>query len=184
MRVFIAVDFNDEIKRKLAEVQTDLRRFCISGRWKHIDNFHLTLKFLGEIGTKAEKLIDGRLSKISSESQTFKLKFSDLGYFPGKDNVRVLWLGLEGGTDKLCDLHKKIDIEMSDIGFKPERRKYTPHITLGQDLVFKEELGVLKKRINIEGTPKIIVDKISLFKSEQIGKKRVYTLVNDYRFAK
>jgi 2'-5' RNA ligase len=184
MRVFIAVDFNDEIKRKLAEIQAGLRKYTVSGRWKHIGNFHLTLKFLGEIDTKAERLIGERLVKVSSGRQTFRLEFSNLGYFPGRENIRVLWLGLEGDMGDLHNLYEKIDAEMAGIGFKPEKRKYTPHITLGQDLMLKEEFESLRRRVNISDIPKLTVDKITLFKSEQIGKRRVYTVLNDYRFSK
>jgi 2'-5' RNA ligase len=52
MRLFIAIDFNKEIKKKLVDLQANLKDMAVSGRWKYIDNLHLTLKFLGE--TKPE----------------------------------------------------------------------------------------------------------------------------------
>jgi len=46
MRTFVAVDFNTELKKEILKLQTQLRNLAVSGRWKYIDNFHLTLKFL------------------------------------------------------------------------------------------------------------------------------------------
>jgi len=155
---------------------------AVSGRWKYIDNFHLTLKFLGETKPENLKIINEKLIAACYEYEVFKLKFSNIGYFPGKDSIRVLWLGLEGDTDKLCNLQGSIDRQMADIGFKPEKRKYVPHITIGQDVVFKINFQELKEMVNFSEIPEITVKSISLFKSEQISNRRVYKSIYNYEF--
>ncbi len=184
MRLFIAIDFNIEIKRKLADLQANLKDVAVSGRWKYINNFHLTLKFLGETKPENIKYINEKLITICSEYEVFRLKFSSLGHFPGKNSVRVLWLGLDGDINTLEKLQTDIDIQMESIGFTPEKRKYVPHITIGQDVVFKSGFQDGKEMVNLNEIPEITVRGISLFKSEQIGNRRVYASIYDHEFTK
>lgn len=185
MRLFIAIDFNRELKKKIVDLQSGLKDVAVSGRWKHIDNFHLTLKFLGEVKPEDIKCISDineKLTTISTRYKPFKLKFSSIDYFPGKDNIRVLWLGLEGDIDILANLQVDIDRQMVDIGFIPEKRKYVPHITIGQDVILKSDFQKLKERVNFNEIPEITVKDISLFKSEQISNRRVYKSIYNYEF--
>ena len=93
-----------------------------------------------------------------------------------------MWLGLEGDIKKLKKLQTDVAGQMESIGFSPEKRKYVPHITVGQDVVFKSGLQELKEMVNLNEIPEITVNGISLFKSEQISDKRVYTSIYDYKF--
>lgn len=183
MRSFVAIDFNKELKIKLADLQSGLRKWAVSGRWKYVDNFHLTLKFLGEIKPESVGNIDKKLLGICNGFKEFKLKFSSLEYFPGKKSIRVLWLGLEGDVDELINLQEEIDIQLKSIGFKPEKRNYIPHITIGQDVVFIDEFENIKRMFTLNELPEIAVKSVYLFKSEQINCKRVYTPISEYDFA-
>lgn len=182
MRSFIAIDFNPELKEKLADLQDKLKKHTIKGRWKHIDNFHLTLKFLGNVRSEDKKSIDGKLLEVCSLYKAFRLKFSEIGNFLGNGKIKVLWLGLEGDIARLMDLQKDIVTQMAVLGYKPEKRNYIPHITIGQDLILKEDYQNFKNENIINGLPEIIVNGITLFKSEQIKNKRVYTSIGFYRF--
>ena len=86
-RLFLAVDFPDEFCKKLLSIQ---RKFDFSGL-KNAKSFHLTLLFLGEIPEEKIERINKELSKISFEP--FDMKTKDLGVFPNKNKINVLWLG-------------------------------------------------------------------------------------------
>ena len=76
MRAFIGIDFSQGLKKEIGELQKELRKYALKGRWKYIDNFHLTLKFLGEINFEQKKEIDDALRKICQNKKTFKLALS------------------------------------------------------------------------------------------------------------
>jgi len=180
MRAFIGIDFSKELKKKVADMQLRLKPYASSGRWKYIDNFHLTLKFLGEIDLSQLSAIDRELREICSHAQRFRLKISGAGFFPGKDCLRVLWLGLGGDVDMLNWLQRAIDTKLESIGFKKEKRGYTPHITVGQDIVFTRGFDEIKNIIDSCEFPEATVDCVYLFESEQVGGKRVYTPLGKY----
>lgn len=182
MRSFIAIDLSRDIKSRITDMQSKLRVHASSGRWKYVDNFHLTLKFLDDIDLRQLSKICCELKNICSQTDKFKLILSNLGNFPGNGCVRVLWLGINGELDRLYSLQKEIDNRMDIMGFQKEKRAYKPHITIGQDIVFNEKLDNLRNFVSIDDFPEIIVDRIYLFKSEQVGRKRVYTPIEEFRF--
>ncbi len=182
MRTFIGIDFSIDLKNKIGDIQRELKKHSKSGRWKYVDNFHLTLKFLNEVDIVQVKEISKRLESICNNSRRFSLKISELGYFPGRDNIRVLWLGLNGDMNSLGKIYEDIEDNLQPLGFPKEKRKYSPHVTIAQDIVFEKEFHEIKSLVKLEEFPEVDVDRIFLFKSEQIGNKRVYTPINEFRF--
>jgi 2'-5' RNA ligase len=97
MRMFIAVDFDNYTKNKILNLQNALRNQALKGRWKTCDNFHLTLKFLGEVDERRLQILDQTLKNVSKDSKKFFIRLNKLGYF-GKNStepIRVVWLGVD-----------------------------------------------------------------------------------------
>lgn len=181
MRAFIGIDFDKEQKNKINELQQKLRRYAVRGRWKHIDNFHLTLKFLDDINLNQQAEIGNAMNQICNDIKPFRLTIKDMGVFNGRDSIRVLWLGLGGDIEELRVLHTGIDKVLEPIGFVPEKRSYKPHITIGQDIVFQCGFHEIRESMSELDFNPVDVRNLHLFKSEQIANKRVYTKVADYR---
>ncbi len=137
IRAFIGIDFGNDCKAYIHGLQQSLRKCAVRGRWKHSDNFHLTLKFLDDIDEKQQKQIEAALSDICFHRDSFCLEVSELGIFKGRDNIRVLWLGLTGELKPLQSLAGDIEKALVPVGFPAEKRPYVPHITIGQDIVFE-----------------------------------------------
>jgi 2'-5' RNA ligase len=135
------------------------------------------LKFLGEIPSSGIKRICGMMDDACTTAEAFRLNISEMGMFQGNGCIRVLWLGLGGQTGQLQRLQSRLDVMLVPLGFESEKRPFTPHITIGQDITFNEGFGEARKYFAPENFSEITVDKLSLFKSEQIGSKRVYTPV-------
>lgn len=182
IRAFIGIDFQPDCKSYIYRLQQGLRKYAVKGRWKHSDNFHLTLKFLDEIDMEQQKRIDEALTLICGQQAAFSLKVSELGIFKGRDNIRVLWLGLTGDVKPLQDLSCSIEKALAPIGFLPEKRPYTPHITIGQDIVFESPFDQIRDSIGHINFGPMKIEKLTLFKSEQIQNKRVYTKISEYGF--
>lgn len=180
MRAFIGIDFKQELKHELAELQKSLKNYAVKGRWKYIDNFHLTLKFLGEIDQWQKEQIDNIMHNICIDQKPFSLTLDDLGVFAGRENIRVLWLGLAGDINRLTSLYNKIEEGLNSLGFPREKRGYKPHVTIGQDIVFKEDFLHIRDGLSLSKFTAIYVDRLFLFKSEQIGNKRIYTKISRY----
>ncbi|MGI6606696.1 MAG: RNA 2',3'-cyclic phosphodiesterase [Peptococcia bacterium] len=98
MRAFIGIDFAPEVKKEIFNLQQRLRKYALRGRWKHSDNFHLTLKFLDEISLTQQAQINEAMQKVCLGQKPFKLAVTSLGVFNGKEAIRVLWLGLTGDS--------------------------------------------------------------------------------------
>ncbi len=181
MRIFIGIEFGEELKTRIADLQSDFRKFSIKGKWKYIDNFHLTLKFLGEVEKSKITDITDRLVEVCANKTQFDLNLKEVGYFSGNDSLRVLWLGLGGDIDKLKYLQKEVDNSLNILGFVKEKRTYKPHITIGQDIILNEKYSFnsLKETFDENAFPKIRVEKISIIKSEQMGSKRIYSSLRD-----
>ncbi|HOQ06640.1 MAG TPA: RNA 2',3'-cyclic phosphodiesterase [Clostridiales bacterium] len=180
IRTFIGIDFSDECKRYISDLQQRLKKYAVRGRWKYTGNFHLTLKFLDEINAEQKKQIDRSMADICGVFRPFSLEISKAGIFKGNDRIRVLWLGVGGDLDALHQLAGGIDSSMSELGFPPEKRRYTPHITIGQDIIFECPFENIAESIGEISYGPIEVRKIYLFKSEQIQNRRVYTVISEY----
>ncbi|MDI1472293.1 2'-5' RNA ligase [Thermodesulfovibrio sp. N1] len=130
MRLFIAIEIPKEIKEFLSELNTFTSP--IEGvNFVQKDNFHITLKFLGEVEEKFIPDLTDLLKSIAEEFSDFTLKITNPGVFPDKFKPRVIWIGTEN-TDILKKLAKKIDDELSQFGFQREEREFKSHITLAR----------------------------------------------------
>lgn len=182
MRTFIGIDFDIKVKNEIKVLQSIVRENSIKGRFKYMGNFHLTLKFLGEISENQIPLINEVLKKSADNVGGFNLTIEKLGFFGGGGtNIRTLWLGLGGDLDSLNVLYENIEDGLSALGFEKEKRSYTPHITIAQDLVLNKEFQELKKILDLSRIPIIDVSEVSLIKSEQIQGKRVYTPISVFK---
>ena len=86
------------------------------------------MRFLGDISpSKAERVV-GILNQIKFES--FSATLRGIGVFPKMLFPRVVWVGVERGGENIIDIHRQLDVGLTQLGFRPEHEPYTPHITL------------------------------------------------------
>jgi 2'-5' RNA ligase len=124
LRLFVGIEFPPELKLRLSLLQSGIA----AARWIDPGNFHLTLRFIGEIdeGTAAD--IDEALSRL--KARPFSLQLSGVGVFGG-DKLRTLWVGVERDA-ALSTLQGKIEQALIRAGLPPEPRKFSPHVTLAR----------------------------------------------------
>ncbi|MEA4847070.1 MAG: RNA 2',3'-cyclic phosphodiesterase [Clostridiaceae bacterium] len=181
MRTFIGADFNRDIKESIAGVQHIVRENSEKGRFKYVGNFHLTLKFLGEVQQVKIPDIGRSLKNIASKHRRICLNIDKIGYFDGKGSIHALWLGFSGELDKLSALYTDIDEEMNRLGMKKEIKAYTPHITIAQDLILKIPFDKLEEKIDFQSFRAVEIREISLIKSEEAEGKRIYTPISTFQ---
>jgi 2'-5' RNA ligase len=101
--------------------------------WSNPDNVHLTLHFLGELTPTDFVKLERALKAMPLPYLPFSLKIGVLGCFPNLRRPRVIWVGLLGETGLLFKLQQEVEALLkATIGFKPEERPYSPHLTLGR----------------------------------------------------
>jgi len=133
MRVFIAVDIGDDIKRSLAALAerlgaaADIHKGDV--KWIDVDNMHLTLRFLGEIGDRDVIDVCGAVERVAGLHGSFELEVLSVGSFGGK-SARVIWAGIGDGIDSLRGLTRDIEKGLNEIGIISEDKKFSPHLTL------------------------------------------------------
>jgi len=132
MRLFVAVNFPGEIKADLSALQEKLKRVPSDARWVREENFHLTIQFLGDTPAEQVPLIASALQYAAAGIKPFNLHFRDVGFFPDEKKPRVLWVGVGGEVDVLARLHRQVQKALEPLGFTPEKRRFSPHLTLAR----------------------------------------------------
>jgi RNA 2',3'-cyclic 3'-phosphodiesterase len=134
LRLFIAIDLPDDVKRLLSELQTQLRQQTQALRWAEPQGTHLTLKFLGSTSADTVPAIVAALEHAVVGQQTFALHTDGLGVFPNPKRPRVVWLGVGGDLPALRVLQANVERYVAPLGFPTEQRSFNPHLTLGRSL--------------------------------------------------
>lgn len=170
MRVFFAIEFEENIKEYLFNLQDEIRQNCLAGNFTFKNNFHLTLRFMGEqTHSQTEQLIE-ILKKTATNMKAFELILDKLGKFD-KGNRKIIWVGLKHSIE-LDALFGQLESNLVKQGYQKEARGFSPHITLAREVRID----------NFEAnTNKTIVDSlafrvktISLMESKRVDNKLCY----------
>lgn len=131
MRCFISVDLEDpDLLDALEEAQRGLRMTGADIKCVERENIHLTLRFLGDVRESLVERLQHMVSK--AEVSPFRSELKGLGAFPKLHRPRVVWAGVSQGVDELTQIFRNVDRELVDMGFKPERRGFSPHLTIAR----------------------------------------------------
>jgi len=134
IRTFVAIELSAGIKSELTRVQEMLKGeiFTPHLRWVDPADVHLTLKFLGNVPLDRIQEITAALKEACVGLSPFIMEVSGLGCFPSTNNPRVIWVGVQEETGRLKRLQEQVEERLATLGFKPEKRPFRPHLTLGR----------------------------------------------------
>jgi len=182
IRAFIAIELDDAIRGELDAAQQQLKRSPVShiGKWVAPQSIHLTLKFLGDIADTRVEPIGEALERACAQVQPFTLALSEAGCFPNAKRPRVIWVGVGGELEPLRQLQRAVEDEVNPLGFEPERRGFTPHLTLARirDRARpseRTEMGQLLAKVTVDPAVSMAVTELSLMRSELQPSGAVYT---------
>ena len=187
VRSFIAIELPDEVKSGLAQLQAQLK----TGKqppvkWVNPYSIHLTLKFLGNIAVDKISEITGAMEAAAQGISPFHLKVKDLGVFPNLRRVQVVWVGLNGEVDQLSRLQQGIESNLAPLGFTPESRPFTPHLTLARlreqaSPDERQSFGQLIASTRFEAVYDFSVDSINLIKSQLTREGAIYSRISSVK---
>jgi len=190
IRSFIAIELPDELKQELSQLQAKLKSGVPSlVKWVDPYGIHLTLKFLGNIALNRTGEITRVIEEAAKGTAPFHLKVKQLGVFPNLRRVQVVWVGISGEVDKLGQLQQRIESGLARLGFTPESRPFTPHLTLARvrDQASPDEqqrLGQLIASTSFESAHSIEVDAINLMKSQLTREGAIYSRISSVGLSK
>lgn len=171
MRTFIAIEFEEEIKQYLYEVQETAKTGCKNGNFTSKENFHLTLRFIGEADFDDIERLKEAVFEAGRQSKPFSFTLNQLGFFE-RGEKKIMWFGINKSIP-LYQLYNCLEKNLARQGFPRNKQDLSPHITLAREVTLYTSPSVLQKKIPIEN--KIVqVDKISLMKSTREGRKMIY----------
>jgi len=173
MRIFIAIPVPDQVKIHLSGIQNNIS----DAKLTLVKDFHLTLKFLGEISESEVERIKTALDTI--HCKPFDIELSSIGFFPSENYIRVVWVGLEP-HERVIELQRQIDTILAGLGYKREKR-FHPHITLARVKVITDKerfLGSIRS-MSVEKL-KINVKSFSLIKSTLTPEGPVYETIKTF----
>ncbi len=177
MRLFVALDLPHSLRERLSWMAGGLP----GARWLAPENYHVTLRFIGELpGYRAEE-VDLALAGLRAPGFTLALK--GVGTFEKAGRVNSLWVGVER-TPPLEHLQSKIETALQRAGLEPERRRFTPHVTLARmDGVPAAKIAAWVQGHNLFRSQPVAVEHFTLF-SSRLGKEQaVYTPEVEYELA-
>ena len=162
IRAFVAVDLEPQTVQQIAETIVQLRPRMPGIRWLAPANFHLTLKFLGDVDEAKVAPIAAALERELCPFSCFTINAKGLGVFPDLRRPRILWVGLAGG--ELNALASRVEKALVPFGFVAERREFTPHLTIGRWREFK-------------GSSKELGDEIAKWSGHDFGRSNVEEVI-------
>lgn len=121
LRLFVGIALPPELKLQLSLLAAGLP----GAKWVDPGNYHLTLRFIGEVDEGQAADIDDGLVQI--RAPRFEVTLATIGHF----GLRMLWVGIDRNP-ALQHLHEKVESVLNRLGFAPEERRYTPHVTLAR----------------------------------------------------
>lgn len=130
MRVFIAVDFSDNVRQRLAEMIKSLRQTDIRASWVKTENLHITMKFIGDVDEGSVPDLCLILDRIGTKERCFQVNLRGAGFFPRRGQPRILYTATDQ-QQRFLKLITQLDRELRPIGFYPEK-DFVPHITLAR----------------------------------------------------
>ena len=167
MRLFIAINFNDEVKDALCETAAELKAASRRGRVTRRENLHLTLVFIGETDRVDDILSVMEEAAEEALAEPTEINLAGAGIFKGRGGD-LHWVGVEN-TFELKRLAKELAEGLRAEGFEIEKRRFTPHITIGREIVLSSPADI---RVH---PASMTADHISLMKSERVDGRLVYT---------
>ena len=177
IRSFIAIDFPEETRKALEDVQKELKQCGAGVRWVKPSSIHLTLKFLGNIQAAQVEDIALAVAQEIRNQPPITLRPAGLGAFPSRRKPRVIWIGMEGEVQRLTRIQARVENALEPLGFVREKRPFQPHLTIGRVKDRRRLQALIDAMVTLDMPPfnSFDADEIILYKSDLRPTGAIYT---------
>ncbi len=184
MRLFVAIDIPTHTKNELISGYSEVKaRLDTAGRgavkWVQPQNWHITLKFLGEVPEKLYERCTYILTSCAHQYTPFKMRIRHMGCFPTPKRPKVLWAGVEEAVETLSPMSACLEEAFEEIGIAREERGFHAHLTFGRVKKFAPGMAqavvdCLSTRVQSDWFE---VRNLNLYKSVLTPKGPIYSLI-------
>ena len=182
VRSFVAIELNEPARQALAGLQRDLQVAVPlrAVRWTDPRSIHLTLQFLGDVPLEQIPAITSALRIVSQRVRPFAFDLAGLGAFPDRRRPRIVWVGVREASGVLAALQREVGEALTPLGFPPEARAFSPHVTIGRAArhAVPRDLSAVGERVtraDVGIIARVDVDHITLMRSDLRPGGSVYT---------
>lgn len=185
IRCFVAIEIPASIQGLLKSVQTHLQSQIHKGTsWTKPGNFHLTLKFLGDVRPEAINDISEAIQGVTDTHPSFSIAFGGIGAFPNLARPRVIWMGIKQGASTVSRLAKAVNRELTHLGFSTDTR-FHPHLTLARlrTATNLEPLKHIPRKYDTIVGGSMRVNEITLIQSQLHPNGAIYTPLSVHHFS-
>jgi 2'-5' RNA ligase len=134
LRLFVAISIPGLVRDEIIRLQQELQPLVPRGvvRWARPDQFHLTLRFLGDVPANGVEDLKKSVGAVCRNARPLSLHAEGVGFFPNARSPRVIWVGINDQEECLVDLQKQIEAAVRPFTAEPGEKNFTGHATLGR----------------------------------------------------
>ena len=185
MRLFLAIDFPDELKVRIARNIEILKGYFPKGiKWVDKKNLHVTFKFLGDVNERILEDIYTSVEGVASVHAQFSISFKDAEMIPNPERPRLIWYDMKDETESAAQLFEDIDMALYDLGFSKEKHPLALHTTIGR-IKFVRNIEWEKISSNLIPVDDIVqCNELTLFKSQLTSSGPIYSILKTFKLEK
>ncbi|NJB68201.1 2'-5' RNA ligase [Desulfobaculum xiamenense] len=180
IRAFVGIPLPEDYQKQLERMAQWRGRLSSRTSWTRPGNWHVTLRFLGDVAEDHVPQVRHALSGVRFDA--FEFRAGGCGTFPPKGTPRVVWVGVAQGGEELAGLARAVEEALTPVGFTPEARGFSPHLTVcrvkdaGRDpwSDMLSEFGKME-------WPTVTVDRFVLWRSRLTPGGPRYAALSEYR---
>lgn len=181
MRLFFGIGLPENLRARVAQVQSLLRRDLRDVRWIPPENLHITLRFLGDTADDSVAGLCRAADTACAAAARFSLRLRGAGAFPAGRRARALWVGVEEIDGGLASLVEQLDAALLP-GVGARARPYRPHLTLGRPRRgFRGDLAAALEELKDLDLGMVDVDRVHLYESQLSQQGARYAVINSFR---
>jgi RNA 2',3'-cyclic 3'-phosphodiesterase len=187
IRLFVAIPVPAGIRNEMSRVQQVLQPLALRGgvRWTKPEQFHLTLRFLGDVSSNCLAALRESVRAVCSGAPRLHLRAQGVGFFPNTRSPRVIWIGITDGENRLADFQRKIEDAILSFSAGRGGERFAGHVTLGRFCRAKyRDINVLKATAETIKDSKFgdwTVEEIEIIRSELLATGSRYTVLASIR---
>ncbi|HET9951540.1 MAG TPA: RNA 2',3'-cyclic phosphodiesterase [Candidatus Eisenbacteria bacterium] len=181
IRAFVAIPIGEPWDDYLAALTRDLSRLVGGVSWVKPGNFHMTLRFLGDLGESGVARLGDAMARGAEGATAPVAELGGIGAFPSLERPRVLWVGLARGGDELLALGRRVNAAIDAAGFERADKPFRPHLTLGRVREGARGLEALRGYAPPPAPPAAPLDRIVVMKSDLHPSGSRYTALREVR---
>ncbi len=170
MRLFVALNFDENIKNALLADIDSLQKYSLEGNFTKKDNLHLTIAFIGE----TPKINEAKAALQTVREQSFALEIAGFGCFRRRGGD-LYWRGVKS-NERLLSVYRQVTAALRAKGFVLDDRPFKPHLTLGRQVITDSDFDMNSFKKTLLPL-KAVITRVSLMKSERIQGKLCYSEV-------